>query len=169
MPKYLSPLLTELIPKVQVTPISPAQLSLPGYVMYSNFDPSHRGLGASGSREICIYVSERLKVSEVTFTNPFHEQLCISVKLVSSDRLLISCISRSPSSDSHASVINLGNLLYEVCSAKPSHPLVVSDFTIPHIDWDTQFSAAPEQHYSHTLKCPGWLFVGPACTAPNQI
>ena len=129
-------LLTEVIPKAQVTPISPAQLSLPGYAMYSNFDLSHRGLGASGSRGICIYVAERLKVSEVTFSSPFHEQLWMSIKLVNSDRLLIGCIYRSPSGDGRASVTNLQNLLYEVCSAKPSHLLVVGDFNVPQIDWD---------------------------------
>ena len=85
-------LLTEVIPKAQVSPISSAQLSIPGYAMYSNYDPSHRGLGASGSRGISIYVSERLKVSEVTFTSPFNEQFWTSVKLVNSDRMLIGCI-----------------------------------------------------------------------------
>ena len=35
-------LLTEVIPKAQVTCISPAQLSVPGYAIYSNFDLSHR-------------------------------------------------------------------------------------------------------------------------------
>ena len=33
-------LLTEVIPQAQVMPISPALLSLPGYIMYTHFDPS---------------------------------------------------------------------------------------------------------------------------------
>lgn len=38
-------LLTEVIPKAQVNPISPATLSLPGFRMYLNFQPDTDNIG----------------------------------------------------------------------------------------------------------------------------
>ena len=38
-----------------------------------------------------------------------------------------------------------------MCSSNPSHLLIVGDFNVPGIDWNTKFSAAPENHYSHNL------------------
>ena len=69
-------LVNEVIPKAQVFPISLALLSIPGYVMYSNFDASQSYLGKCGLRGICIYVKKSLYVSETTFKkSKFREQL----------------------------------------------------------------------------------------------
>ena len=147
-------LLTEVIPKAQVLPISPSLLSNPGYVVYTNFDPSKSNLGASGTRGISVYVTNKIRAVEVAFANPFQEQLWVTVKPSNSDKLVIGCIYRSPSGDNVTSVTELGNLLREVCSSDPSHLLVLGDFNVPHIDWvywDIQFSPAPDGHCSHIL------------------
>ena len=38
-----------------------------------------------------------------------------------------------------------------VCSSNPSHLLIVGDFNVPDIDWNTNLSVALENHYSHHL------------------
>ena len=120
-------LLTEVIPKAQAQPISTCLLALDDYALYTNFDPGRQNLGASGYRGISVYVSEKLQASEVVFTSPFHEQLWVTINLINSDKFQtlrqagIGCIYRSPSGDSQASVMELGNLLTEVSSNNPSN------------------------------------------------
>ena len=91
-------LLSEVIPKAQVNPISPAILSLPNYTMYLNFDPGLSNLGRRGIRGIAIFVGTKWQATEVFFPNcSFKEQLWIKIPLKRSDQLLIGCIYRSPS------------------------------------------------------------------------
>ena len=114
--------LNEVIPKAQTLPIPNALLSVNGYSLYTNFDPSRSNLGSSGIRGISIMVSEKLHSSECKFqSSSFEEHLWVRVKLQGADCLIIGCIYRSPSSDPHFSVEQLGLLLQEVCSSNPSH------------------------------------------------
>ena len=145
-------LLTEVIPKAQVHPIPPAILSIPGFTLYSNFDPGQPNLGSGGKRGICIYVRNQMQVVQVDFpAHSFEEQLWLKLKLANSDALLIGCIYRSPSGNNLQSMQSLADLLSHVCSLNPSHLLIVGDFNAPGIDWHNNFSAAPENHYSHIL------------------
>ena len=145
-------ILNEVIPKAQTLPIPNALLSVSGFSLYTNFDPSRTNLGSSGIRGICILVSERLHSSECKFQgSSFQEHLWVRVKLLGSDYLIIGCIYRSPSSDPHRSVEQLGLLLQEVCSSNPSHLLITGDFNIPHIDWNLKLSQEPATHFSHTF------------------
>ena len=43
-------MVTEVIPKAQVLPISPALISMEGYSLYLSFDPHKTKLGVSGVR-----------------------------------------------------------------------------------------------------------------------
>jgi len=45
----------------------------------------------------------------------------------------------------------LAELLKEVCSTEPTHLLVAGDFNTPHIDWEINFSAARDNHFSQIL------------------
>ena len=145
-------LLTEVIPKAQVHPISPALLSMSGYSLYSNFEPHQTNLGASGTRGICIYVKSTLSAALVSFSScSFKEQLWVKLELMNADTLLIGCIYRSPSGDSLHSVDELCSLLRHVCATNPSHLLIAGDFNVPDIDWEDKFSPAPENHCSHHL------------------
>lgn len=95
-------LITEVIPKAQVGPISSALLSVAGYSSYLNFDPSFSGLGASGTRGVAIYVKNTLHVLEASFQgSTLQEQLWIELSLFGNDKLLIGCVYRSPSGDGH--------------------------------------------------------------------
>lgn len=74
-------ILTEVIPKAQVLPIAPALLAIPGYSLYSNFDCSLPNLGASGIRGICMYLSDKLQATLMTFpTYTFSEQLWMRLR-----------------------------------------------------------------------------------------
>ena len=145
-------LLTEVIPKAQVNPISPATLSLPGFRMYLNFQPGNDNLGRSGSRGICIFASLRLQTTEVSFPGcHFKEQLWIKIPLQGPDQLLIGCIYRSPSSNGHLSIKNLIELLQASSSSAFSHIVVAGDVNMPQIDWVDSFSHASDGHYTHSF------------------
>ena len=105
-------ILTEVIPKAQLQPITLSKLTLPGYFIHANFDPDQANLGSSQMRGICIYTSHHLKAVEVHFpTAAFEEHLWISIDLCGSDRLLIGGIYCSPSSNIHVSTKSLCDLL----------------------------------------------------------
>ena len=147
-------LVTEVIPKAQVNPIAPALLDIPGFIIYTNFDPSSRNLGGSGIRGVAIYVHCSLHVSEVSFdqTN-FKEQLWVEMALEGSDRLLIGCLYRSPSADGRHSTEALAELMKHVVSSGVgySHVVIAGDFNMPDIDWGSGLSSAPATHCSHAL------------------
>ena len=144
-------MLTEIIPKSQTLPLSPAVISLPGYSMYTNFNAALSNLGASGTRGVGIYIRDSLKAVEISFPNcPFHEQLWVKVQLAGTDQLLIGCVYRSPSVNED-SITKLGDLLKHVADTSPSHLLVAGDFNVPGIDWENYYSPAPAGHGSHVL------------------
>ena len=144
-------LVTEVIPKAQRNPIAPAQLSIPGYNVFTSFNPSFPNLGPSGTRGICIYAADHLRVSEVSLGYSSVEHIWIRLSLVGSDGLLLGCIYRSPSSGMEESILDLDNLFQQATSMSFSHVLIAGDFNIPHIDWENQTSSAPATHASHTF------------------
>ena len=140
---------TEVIPKAQILPISPAQLAVPGYTFYANFSPATSSLGASGMRGVCLFVKQGIQATEVCISNnPFSEQLWLKIKLHGADHLLIGGIYRSPAADSGMTE-HLCNLLVEVANSKPSHLLIMGDFNFSSIDWSCGLSSAPSAHFSH--------------------
>ena len=59
-------MISEVIPKAQTLPLPLALLSIPGYKLYVNFDPTQANLGRSGCRGVCIYVRDDLPSAEVS-------------------------------------------------------------------------------------------------------
>ena len=142
-------LLTEVIPKAQVNPIPPAVMVIPEFNMYLNFDPSKSNLGGAGMRGICIFVSSSLQATEVFFPHsPFKEHLWLRIPLQSPDQLLIGCIYRSPSANGNTSSRNLVELLKD-CGERYSHTVIAGDVNMPQIEWATNYSPAPDGHYTH--------------------
>ena len=138
-------LLSEVIPKAQVKPMSHAILSLPGYAMYLNFDPADCNLGRSGCRGLCIFVSSKWQATEVLFPNcSFKEHLWVTVSLKKADKLLVGCIYRSPSSSGATSTADLVSLLKASSSMNFTHIVVAGDVNMPQIDWASNFSSAPD-------------------------
>ena len=143
-------MVTEVIPKAQTLPIDPAVLAIPGYSMFTSFEPSISNLGKSGTRGICIYTRDCIRVAQVRFAHPIlTEHIWLQISLKGSDKLLLGCVYRSPSCDSHQSVDELVRLLHEVNMTSPSHLLVTGDFNLPQINWATSFCSAPESHHAH--------------------
>ena len=164
-------MITEVIPKAQLLPLSPALLSVDGYNVFTNFDPTQPDLGRSGCRGICIYVKNSLLCREVVFsTVSTFEHLWINVRLRHSDSLLIGCVYLSPSGNRHLSMLGLEEELKLACQSKPSHLLVGGDFNVPQVDWENLFSAEPEGHYSHALiRCLQDCFLTQHVTGPTRF
>ena len=142
-------LLTEVIPKAQVNPIPPAVLSIPGYQLYLNFDPSGCNLGSRGQRGIAIFSKTSIKVTQVYFpTFQNIEQLWLEIATQSSELLLVGCIYRSPSAHGPASTSNLVELLRACSASKYGHIMIAGDVNFPQIDWTDGFSHAPDGHHS---------------------
>ena len=165
-------IITEVIPKAQILPLSPALLAIPGYNVHTNFDPMQPHLGSCGRRGLCIYLKEGLIAScvePVRGAVVSFEHLWIRVDLPGSDQLLIGGIYLSPSGDRLQSMLQLSELLKSVCQSKPSHLLVAGDFNVPQIDWVNVFSAEPEGHYSHCLiNCIQDCFLTQHVTKPTR-
>ena len=142
-------MVTEVIPKAQCQPISPALLSISGYTFYTNFYVSLPKLGRSGKCGICVFVSDVFIVSQISFSPSSLEQVWIELRLVGSDKLLLGCIYCSPSGDTHDSVQQLISTMKEACDYGASHLMIVGDFNLPQIDWENESSSAPDTHPSH--------------------
>ena len=142
--------LTETIPKAQRFPIHPALLLIPGYTLFTNFDPSSTNLGACGKRGICIFVANHLHAIEVGLTSyPLVENLWLKISNKDNGILLMGCVYRSPSVDTRESVNELRRMFEEANNILHTHLIVTGDFNIPHIDWELCSSTAPEGHPSH--------------------
>ena len=142
-------LITEVLPKAQVTPIAPARFVVPGYKAYLSFSPDDLGSSKARPRGICIYVRDSLPCSEVRFPEcPFREHLWVRVRLLGNDTLLIGCIYRSPSSGMESNN-QLSQLLDLVASSRPSHLLIAGDFNAPEVDWTAEVPRAPTGHWTH--------------------
>ena len=83
-----------------------------------------------------IYVSDKLPVCEINFTNStFSEHVWVQLNLRGHDKLLICCLYRSPSSDSLTSTQSLYNFLSSMHGF--SHILICGDFNYPDINWSS--------------------------------
>ena len=144
-------LITEVIPKAQTIPLSPALLSIPGYNLYTSFDLSQPNLGKSGSRGVCTYTKEYLASSEVSlYAGTTIEQLWVSLRLANEDKLLIGCVYLSPSGNRHHGNSDLDAMLKAVSSWNPTHILMAGDFNVPQIDWSCIHSSESPGHF-HTI------------------
>ena len=143
-------ILTEVIPKAQRHPIDLATISIPEYTLHVNFELNIADLGTSGKRGIGIYTRDRLSATKISFENSnFEEQLWISIRLLSQDKLLLGGIYRSPSTDITTSTKQLSSLLKIVTDTNPSHLIIMGDFNYPEIDWNYTISRAAGIHPSH--------------------
>ena len=104
--------LKEVIAKAQRLPIDLATISIPEYTLHVNFELNIADLGTSGKRGIGIYTRDRLSATKISFENSnFEEQLWISIRLRSQDKLLLGGIYHSLSTDITTSTKQLCSLL----------------------------------------------------------
>ena len=149
-------MITEVIPKGQNHPISPALLNLDVYEPHLNFDPSMENLGGSGMRGVAIYTKLSLTVREVDLTtDDFKDHTW--VEILSTDApILVGCIYRSPSSDatkesSMASAISTAQVITTAWKTNPA--LVISgDFNYKEIDWENEYAPADKQNQQYFIR-----------------
>ena len=90
-------LITEVLPKNQINPITSASLHIEGYTPCFNFNPEDGNLGAVGYRGVAIYSKYYLKAIEVEIDGfPDHAWVELPTK---DGPPLVGCVYRSPSDD----------------------------------------------------------------------
>ena len=129
-------MLTEVIPKTQILPIGLPSISIPGFLLFTDFDPNLSHLGKWGYKGLAVYVADYLQPTQVTFYSTYKEHLWTSISLNNKDNLLIGNIYRSPSSDKFTSTKELYEHINYVNNIKPFYLLIVGDFNYPNIDWN---------------------------------
>ena len=140
-------IITEVIPKAQVQPLSLAIFELEGYRTYLNFDPTVCNLGMTGIRGLCIFIRQGLQcLPFLTVSRAGIEALCLRVPLSGSDSLLLGALYRSPSSCLKASTSEICNLMQQISESASTHILLSGDFNYPGINWDSLSSNMPQDH-----------------------
>ena len=166
-------MITEVIPKAQVQPISNARLSVPGYATYLNFDPDTSEISSKGIRGVAIYIRESIQANVTKMEDScFSEQLWLNIKLVGNDNLLLGCIYRSPSGSAEIQkqrTVELCKLLREATSLNNSHLVIGGDFNYPEIDWANMISTAGTSHHSHLfIQCVQECFLYQLVDEPTR-
>ena len=125
--------ITEVIPKAQIHPLLKATLSIPGYELFTNFDPEQPIV--ERKRGIAIYVASRLEVSEFQVHCRETEHIWMEVTLDHNESLVVGCVYRSPSSDMMNSTNELCQTFRTVAGMAPSRLVVMGDFNYRDTDW----------------------------------
>ena len=94
-------LITEVIPKSQVNPITDALLKVDGYEYYLNFNWNDSNLGTSGIRGAAIYYKETMIVDEVKCSvNECRDHVWVEIP-TEKNGVLCGCVYRSQSNDTN--------------------------------------------------------------------
>ena len=132
-------LVTEVLPKNFIDPISEKDIIIPGYVPYSNIEETD-------GRGVAIYVADEINpfVTKLTMNIDFEEQVWIKLSLKGNDKILIGCIYRSGKSSKLNNKL-LCSLLKHVSDMNPSHLFTYGDFNFKGIDWELQEGTSEEE------------------------
>ena len=116
-------MLSEVIPKAQVAPLSSCLFAINGYITYLNFGPSCSNLGSTKICGLCIFIRDHLKCTPHPLL-PVHfvETMFLSIPLKRNDALTLGCVYRSPNSCPYAITAELCELM-KVTSGESSHML----------------------------------------------
>ena len=133
-------MITEVIPKQQKNVIPIALLDIEGYTYYFNFDIESESLGASGKRGTVIYVKSKIPSVEIKMEGSVHKyNVWVEIFLQNNEKLLCSCIYRSPSVDKRETEVStkeIGELLSKANGMKASRKVIAGDFNLKGIDWE---------------------------------
>ena len=165
-------LITEIIPKCQSKPISPALLHVDGYEPHFNFDLSKDNLGASGIRGVAIYTKLSLTVRDIEIEEDLVKDH-LWIEIVSVDTpVLVGCIYRSPSKDSTkessmASAVSVTQLISSACKIN-SNVVIAGDFNYKEIDWEHEYAPPDKQHQTFFLRGLQDCFLHQHVTEPTR-
>lgn len=121
--------IVEVKPKNARYQISPAEIQIQGYDIYT------KGLQEEKGRGLVLYIRRELEPQEVNMSTDFEECIWAKIKLRNSNELVIGLIYRSPTSTALNNE-SLNKLCSEVNSQGFSHQLIMGDFNYRNIDWD---------------------------------
>ena len=143
-------LITEVIPKSQIKPITKALLDIEGYKCTLNFDPGEMNLGASGIRGVAIYTKNDLKAIEVDLTTEdFCDHVWIEIPLEKGNTVLCGCVYRSPSdANSRACMESTKKVTKLIRTAyhRNRNLIVAGDFNYKEIDWVNEYAPPSQEH-----------------------
>ena len=121
--------ITEAKPKKYRYQVTAAEFKIDGYDIFTSNIPGHQGRG------IIVYTASELRAHEITLNTKFEENLTVCIKLENDDKLMVTCIYRSPSSLQPNNKA-LCDLISEIDRRPEQRKLMVGDFNYPSISWD---------------------------------
>ena len=164
-------MITEVIPKRQIHPITQALLDIEGYNSVFNFDPDDTNLGACGLRGVAIYHKQSLQVTEVDFDiEGFYDHAWIEV-IVNNQAILCGCVYRSPSdSDVNESLDSTSKVIKLIKAAHRSNQnlLITGDFNYKEIDWATEFAPTNKEYLQNFVETLRDCFLFQNVTEPTR-
>ena len=144
-------LITEVIPKSQVNPITDALLKVDGYEYYLNFNCNDSNLGRAGIRGAAIYYKETMVVEEIKFSvNECCDHVWVEIPTDKNAVLLCGCVYRSLANDANIneciqSTKGISQLIRTAYHRNPNL-LIAGDFNYKGVDWKNEH-APREQHF----------------------
>ena len=165
-------LITEMIPKKQINPITDQLLDIDGYKAYYNFGPNISNLGTSGIRGVAIYVKETLNPTEAKILSEgYHDHKWIEIP-TESEPLLIGCVYRSPSDDASKnecmeSSKRVSRLIKNAVS-KNENVLIAGDFNYKEINWIHDYAPPEKDHLTHFIETLHECYMYQHVTEPTR-
>ncbi|XP_069107263.1 uncharacterized protein [Argopecten irradians] len=134
--------LTEILPKNNPGNLNPCEFNIDGYDMFT--------VSLETGRGVVIYIKSNLKgdIEEHLMQSNFSEAIWCTLSLYKSQKLVIGCIYRSPSSSTENS-LELNKAIQTVCE-KYYNIIIMGDFNYKNIDWSRE--TTPENLGSSTDK-----------------
>ena len=124
--------ITEVKPKNANFDITPSEIQIKGYKLYTN-----SLITGDGNRGCALHVKEDIEAQQLYFDDSgVTDSVWIEVKLVGNDKILIGCMYRSPNASTvYSNAVN--KILVKVTQLNYSHVLIMGDFNHREIDWTT--------------------------------
>ena len=166
-------MITEVIPKGQVNPITRVLLDIEEYDYILNFDPDKADLGASGIRGVAIYYKKNLSVSEVELpTNEYQDHAWIEITPENGTVLLCGCIYRTQSNDVDKEgcmkSAKLISGLIQTAYERNNNILIAGDFNYKEIDWENESAPKEKHHLSHFINVLQDCYLSQHVTEPTR-
>ena len=134
---------TEVEPKRCTQPLCEADIQLEGYDLHTCIN--------RGGRGVCIYTDENVRTTTVQPGVPYRDSLWLDI--VTRDKpLRLGCIYRSPNNNPRDNAQLEAHLSHMLANTPVSKDLVIlGDFNMPGVDWQTLHSYKPQTHPSSTF------------------
>ncbi|MCG8047037.1 MAG: reverse transcriptase domain-containing protein [Candidatus Thiodiazotropha endolucinida] len=120
-------------------------------------------------RGTAVYTKKILNAEKIPLATDYSESIWCKIKLDNNDALIIGCIYRSPSAteDNYSS---LEHLMRQISERRESHKLIMGDFNLRDINWDTLTTELGEHHMaSRFVECIRDTFLFQHILQPTRL